>query len=63
MKQDELNPTVLTVVLSEERGHVYQFQTSHDLAVFRQVTVLRTVTDLANSCLMLALLLRVNSCI
>ena len=35
MKEDELNPTVLTVVLSEERGHVYQFQTGHDLAVFR----------------------------
>lgn len=35
MKQDELNPTVLTVVLSEERGHVYQFQNTHDLAVFR----------------------------
>lgn len=35
MKQDELTPTVLTVVLSEERGHVYQFQTTHDLAVFR----------------------------
>ena len=37
MKQDELNPNVLTVVLSEERGHVYQFQTAHDLAVFRSV--------------------------
>lgn len=35
MKEDELNPTVLTVILSEERGHAYQFQTSHDLAVFR----------------------------
>lgn len=35
MKQDEMNPTFLTVVLSEERGHVYQFQTFHDLAVFR----------------------------
>ena len=35
MKEDTLNPTVLTMVLSEERGHVYQFQTSHDMAVFR----------------------------
>ena len=35
MKEDVLNPSVLTVVLSEERGHVYQFQTGHDLAVFR----------------------------
>lgn len=35
MKEDELNPTILTIVLSEERGHVYQFQTTHDLAVFR----------------------------
>ena len=35
LKEDEMNPTTLTVVLSEERGHVYQFQTPHDLAVFR----------------------------
>ncbi|DBB11361.1 TPA: hypothetical protein ACH3X3_006783 [Trebouxia sp. C0006] len=35
MKEDEMNPSILTVVLSEERGHVYQFQTTHDLAVFR----------------------------
>ena len=35
MKEDALNPTVLTMVLSEERGHVYNFQTSHDMAVFR----------------------------
>ena len=35
MKEDEMNPTTLTVVLSEERGHVYQFQTAHDIAVFR----------------------------
>lgn len=35
MKEDGLNLTVLTMVLSEERGHVYQFQTAHDLAVFR----------------------------
>lgn len=35
MKEDTLNPTVLTMVLSEDRGHVYNFQTSHDMAVFR----------------------------
>ncbi|KAL0042930.1 hypothetical protein WJX79_004170 [Trebouxia sp. C0005] len=35
MKEDEMNPSTLTVALSEERGHVYQFQTFHDLAVFR----------------------------
>lgn len=39
MKEDALNPTVLTMVLSEERGHVYQFQTPHELAVFRSVKV------------------------
>ena len=38
MKEDEMNPSILTVVLSEERGHVYQFQTSHDLAVFRSAS-------------------------
>ena len=35
MKEEGLNPTVLTMMLSEERGRVYQFQTAHDLAVFR----------------------------
>ncbi|DBA76239.1 TPA: hypothetical protein ACH3X1_009959 [Trebouxia sp. C0004] len=35
MKEDQMNPSFLTVVLSEERAHVYQFQTAHDLAVFR----------------------------
>ena len=39
MKEDAMNPTTLTVVLSEERGHVYQFQTPHDLAVFRSAHV------------------------
>lgn len=45
MKQDEMNPTTLTLVLSEERGHVYQFQTPHDLAVFRseEARISRTV--------------------
>lgn len=38
MKEDEMNPSILTVVLSEERGHVYQFQTTHDLAIFRSAS-------------------------
>ncbi len=38
MKEDEMNPSILTVVLSEERGHVYHFQTAHDLAVFRSAS-------------------------